>query len=217
MSKTGQCGLNPSESRSLRSLKIACKALQNSRVTNRMVLFCFYAFSMSHGRSPIARPCTLSNYWWWSTILRDVTDRWLVFGHARPFFNWHGRAYPGSGLVIESAWGCNQSHGGATSRTGVRSRDFVALLIALGVQRRAEPCCRIRTGVPPVARGCNAKLSLIVASARGCPQLHGGATCPGQNFPQNVRSSFVSPGKSSFSLSSCLVCCFRPVNKSIHD
>ena len=58
MSKTGQCGLNPSESRSLRSLKIACKALQNSRVTNRMVLFCFYAFSMSHGRAPIARPFT---------------------------------------------------------------------------------------------------------------------------------------------------------------
>ena len=99
MSKTGQCGLNPSESRSLRSLKIACKALQNSRVTNRMVLFCFYAFSMSHGRSPIARPCTLSNYWWWSTILRDVTDRWLVFGHARPFFNWHGRSFPRSGCT----------------------------------------------------------------------------------------------------------------------
>ena len=196
MSKTGQCGLNPSESRSLRSLKIACKALQNSRVTNRMVLFCFYAFSLSHGRSPIARPCTLSNYWWWSTILHDISRvDWSSVSH--------GRAMGCTGVHIRDRGWSSNPHGGAT----------------------------IRTGVQPVARGCvagislhswshwvcNAELSLVVASARGCHQLHGGATCPGQNFPQNVRSSFVSPGKSSFSLSSCLVCCFRPVNKSIHD
>ncbi|KAJ0854432.1 hypothetical protein HanRHA438_Chr14g0662571 [Helianthus annuus] len=67
-----------------------------SRVTNRMFLFCFYIFSMSHGRAPIARPCTLSNYWWWSTILHDVIRSLTRFDIARPFFIWHGRSLPGS-------------------------------------------------------------------------------------------------------------------------
>ena len=96
--------MNPGESRSLRSLKIACKALQNSRVFNRMVLLCFYAFSLSHGRSPIARPCTLSNYWWWSTMLRNISRPLTRFDMARPFLMWHGRSVPGFLLHAWSHW-----------------------------------------------------------------------------------------------------------------
>ena len=98
MSKTGQCGLNPSESSSLRSLKIACRAPKMSRVTTKMVLFCLNAFSKLHGRSPDRTTVHFKHYWWWATILHDVTDRWLVFGHARAFHIWHGRSLPRSEL-----------------------------------------------------------------------------------------------------------------------
>ncbi|MFS7899430.1 hypothetical protein Hanom_Chr00s057789g01783711 [Helianthus anomalus] len=191
MSKTGQCGLNSSESRSLRSLKIACKALQNSRVTNRMVLFCFYAFSMSHGRSPIARPCTLSNYWWWPTIL--VTSQIVDWSS-----DTHDRSSIGTAVHIRDQGWSSNPHGGATSRTGVqpvaRGCVFgvgVARAAGLVVHIRAGAGHRIRTGVPPFAWGCNAELSLVVASARGCHHPHGGATCPDQISSQNLRSFVV--------------------------
>ena len=43
----------------------------------------------------LARPCTLRNYWWWSTIPHDVIRSLTRFEIARPFFGWNGRSVPG--------------------------------------------------------------------------------------------------------------------------
>ncbi|MFS7967931.1 hypothetical protein Hanom_Chr09g00791651 [Helianthus anomalus] len=123
----------------------------------------------------------------------------------------------------------SNSHDRSSDRTIVRFRVLVAQTAALVVYCRGWAGCRIRTGCNhPHARSspeyactpdrtivhCRAgllcrKCTVVPFNARPCQR-------PRSEFPQNVRSFIVSSGKSSFSLSSCLACCFRPVNKSIH-
>ena len=162
--------MNPGESRSLRSLKIARIAPKMSRVTSRMFLQVFYIILRSHGRALYGTTVHFMHYWSYCSPYRmtssDLDRSSDPHGGAMGCTGVRLRGWGGTSSCTGSAYPgwcwSSHPHGGATIRTGVRSRDFVALLIALGVQRRAEPCCRIRTGVPPVARGCH--------------QLHGGAT-----------------------------------------
>ena len=184
MSKTGQCGLNPSESSSLRSLKIACRAPKMSRVTSKMVLFCLNAFSKSHGRSSDRTTVHFKHYWWWATILRDVTDRWLVFGHARSFLAWHDRSFPAFGL---HALTCGRStprcclisdpHDRSPWGTTVHFRvclHCLARWVARLVHRRDFLVCRICTVVHMAAWPCQTPRSVffhrIFAASSFCPE-----------------------------------------------
>ena len=70
---------------------------QKPRITNRMFLFVFYIFSMSHGRAPIARPFT---FWIIGVTVHDISRvDWSSVSHDRSSY---GTTVPFRDLVART-------------------------------------------------------------------------------------------------------------------